>query len=395
MVNWKRNLFFLWISQFLSLAGFSFGLPFVPFYLRELGLSDPETVRIWSGLFMAAAGIPLAIATPIWGILADRYGRKPMILRANLGAVVVLVGMGLARSPEMLLVFRVMQGFLTGTVTANLTLVVTATPQHKMGLALGLMNSGVFAGATIGPLIGGIVADSFGFRASFFIAAALMLFSFLVALVFVREDFKPGQAGLFRFIRGLGPFLKERRFITTLGLIALLGFARFMLRPVYPLFIEEIASSRLGIATQTGIVNAAAGVAAVVAGIVIGRMADRGKKYRLGFFCLLFAGFLRLPQGFARQVWQLIPFRFGSDFFAAGVDPILNTLLAQHTSPERRGTAFGLAGSMKAIGWSSGSMLGAAVAAFWGFKATVVVNSVVFVLAALLLILAWDRRNET
>ncbi|MBN1836605.1 MAG: MFS transporter, partial [Spirochaetales bacterium] len=155
MIDWRRNLVFVWIAQVLSLVGFSFALPFAPFYLQELGVRGEETLRIWSGLFMAGAGIPLAIMTPIWGYLADHWGRKAMTLRATLGGTAVLLGMGLVRTPGALLLLRVLQGVFTGTVAANLTLVVSTTPEERIGFAIGVMNSAVFAGNAVGPLIGG------------------------------------------------------------------------------------------------------------------------------------------------------------------------------------------------------------------------------------------------
>ncbi len=387
MVDWKRNLTFLWIAQFLSLIGFSFALPFVPFYFQELGVTGSGALRVWTGLFAASSGIPLAIAAPIWGSLADRYGRRPMSLRASLGGAVVLAGMSLARTPGMLLAFRVLQGVFTGTITANLTLVVSTTPQKRIGMAVGIMNSAVYAGDTLAPLFGGLCADRFGYRISFAISALSLLASFLVTLLFVREDFQrapahapraPRSAELRRAASCRPPLGLRRRlsgihaavapFLPVVALIALGGFARYLATPLYPLLVQEIALPSLGLATQTGLVNAAAGVAIVMAGILFGRLADRGTISRLGRASGLAAGVLTASLAAARSIGTLIPLRMGADFCSGGADNLLNVQLARRADPKRRGLAFGLAGSVRSAAWALGGLTGglaSAVAGFW------------------------------
>jgi DHA1 family multidrug resistance protein-like MFS transporter len=368
MIDWRRNLLFLCLSQLLSLMGFGFALPFAPLYLRELGVSSPEALRIWSGLFTAGAGVPMAIAAPVWGVLSDRWGRKPMTLRANLAGAVVLSCMGLVHTPGMLVALRVCQGIFTGTVTANLALVVSTTPEKKMGLAVGVMNSAVFAGNAFGPLIGGYLSDHFGFRVAFYLSGLLLLAAFLIALLGVKEHFPRGGLPAASPGRMLD-FLTDHRLLAFVGLIALLGGSRYSPQPIYPLLVEEIANPRIGVSTQAGIVNAAAGVAAVLAGVVLGRLADAGRPYRLGIIASVAAALLFVPQGFARHIGGLLVLCFAAAFFAGGIEPILNVLLSRHVPVERRGAAFGLAGSARAVGWSVGGLIGGGLAAWLGFPA--------------------------
>ncbi|OHD27587.1 MAG: hypothetical protein A2064_13485 [Spirochaetes bacterium GWB1_66_5] len=382
MVDWKRNLTFLWIAQFLSLIGFSFALPFVPFYFQELGVSGRGALRVWTGLFAAGSGIPLAIAAPIWGALADRYGRRPMSLRASLAGAVVLAGMGLARTPGMLMVFRVLQGVFTGTITANLTLVVSNTPEKRIGLAVGIMNSAVFAGDTLAPLLGGLCADRFGYRLSFTISALSLLASFLVTLLFVREEFQrpPRQASKPAHLplRLAGLRTAVAPFLPVVGLIALGGFARYLATPQYPLLVQEIALPSLGLATQTGLVNAAAGLSVVLAGIVFGRLADRGGFSRLGRVSALAAGAFTAALAAARSIALLIPLRMSADFFSGGADSLLNVLLARRADPGRRGLAFGLAGSVRSAAWALGGLVGGLLSAVAGFWAVFLLGGAIF-----------------
>jgi DHA1 family multidrug resistance protein-like MFS transporter len=386
VVEWKRNLAFLWIAQFFSLVGFGFALPFVPFYFQELGITGRGALRIWTGLFAAGSGIPLAIAAPIWGSLADQYGRKPMSLRASLGGAVVLAGMGLARSPGMLLVFRVLQGVFTGTITANLTLVVSNTPEKRMGFAIGIMNSAVFAGDTLGPLVGGFCADLFGYRVSFLVSAISLVISFLITLVFVREDFqRPQGPAVSAPLRLSAVRTAVVPFLPVIGMIALAGFARYLAVPLYPLLVQEIALPSLGLATQTGMVNAAAGVAVVLAGIVFGRLADRGAFTRVGAACALAAGVFTAGLAAVRSIALLVPLRMAADFSYGGLDPLLSMLLARRVDAGRRGLAFGLAGSVRSAAWACGAMAGGLLSAAAGFWAVFLLGGVLFLTGAWLL----------
>jgi DHA1 family multidrug resistance protein-like MFS transporter len=388
-IPWQRNLTFLWTAQVLSMIGFNFALPFAPFYLQELGITGRSELRLWSGLFAAGAGIPLAIAAPIWGAVADRVGRKPMSLRASLGGALVLAGMALARTPGMLLFFRLLQGVFTGTITANLTLVVANTPEKRLGFAIGIMNSAVFAGNALGPLAGGYCADLFGYRVSFLISSLSLVLSFLITLIFVKEQFvRPAPRGatllprrsLRQRVRGLHSAVAG--FLPVVGLIALVGFAMYSALPIYPLLVRELAVPGLGVATQTGILNAAAGAAVVLAGILIGRLADRGGLAGLGAACAASAGAFTAALAAARSLWLLLPLRVAADFSSGGADPILNILLARRVNPERRGLAFGLAGSVRSAAWALGGLLGGVLSAYLGFWAVFVLGSAVFLIVA-------------
>ena len=167
MVHWKQNLAVVWVSQFLSIMGFFFAIPFAPYYIQELGVQDPVKIKLWVSLFGAAAPFSLAIFSPMWGALADRYGRRLMLLRANFGAAVVLALMATVESVEALIVLRLLQGLLAGTVTAAQTMVTSTTPENRSGTALGALSAAVYSGTMAGTFLGGLFAEYVGYRLSF------------------------------------------------------------------------------------------------------------------------------------------------------------------------------------------------------------------------------------
>src|ERR671920_633186 len=155
--GWNVTLYAVWVGQLLALIGFSSRVPFLPFYLGDLGVGDISGQALWSGAINAAGAAAMAITAPIWGLLADRYGRKPMLLRGLFGGAGVVTLMGFATAPWQLLVLRVFEGSMTGTVAAAAALVATSAPRHRMGYALGMVQTAVFAGAAGGPLLGGLI----------------------------------------------------------------------------------------------------------------------------------------------------------------------------------------------------------------------------------------------
>jgi DHA1 family multidrug resistance protein-like MFS transporter len=378
MEEWKSNLMFSWIAQLFSIMGFSFALPFAPFYLQELGVNGQARIRLWTGAFGSAAGITMALVTPFWGYLADRIGKKPMTLRASLGGAIVLFGMGLVQSPQMLLILRALQGVFTGTVTAYLTLVVSKTPKERMGLAIGLMNSAVFCGNSISPLLGGVFADLFGYRASFFVAAGLLFVSFLTSLIFVRERFKPESKISFSFFSDTKELLMGTGVFSIVGMIFFYAMSRMLQRPILPLLVQELVSTHARIATQAGLVVSATGVAAILAGIIIGTLADRGKTLKIGVFCALSGSIFVALIVFVSKVWQLLLLNFLFAFFVGGLDPILKVIMARIVPPEKRGSAFGLIGSARSFGWSVGALSGGIFAAIFGLRSIFIISALLF-----------------
>lgn len=188
-IDWKRNLYVAWLGCFFTGAAFSLVMPFLPLYVEQLGVTGHEALNMWSGVVFSITFLFSAIASPFWGRLADRKGRKLMLLRSALGMCIVMILMGLAQNIWQFLFLRAALGILGGFVPNANALIATQVPRNKSGWALGTLSTGAVSGALIGPLIGGYLADTYGLRPVFFITAAVLFICFLITLIYIRERF--------------------------------------------------------------------------------------------------------------------------------------------------------------------------------------------------------------
>lgn len=391
-ISWKRNLVAIWLSQFFSIMGFAFCMPFAPFYIQSLGVEDPVALKLWVALFAAATPLALALASPIWGMLSDRYGRRLMMLRAYGSAFFVVLLMGLVQQVESLVLLRFIQGFLTGTVTAAQTMVAVHTPNNRSGLALGLLSSALFSGAMCGAAIGGFFADRFGYRASFLVASGFFVIAFLLTLfgakdrvVEVDKDEEGRAVGSNRDqLKGAVPILV---------LIVLIALVRQFDMAFVPLRVQEVHGQEEGAARLTGWLFALASLAGMTGGFLLGKLSDSYHPGAIAGVSALGAGLAMLPQGLMDQFAWLAGGRFVMYFFAGGLDPVFQIWLAKHTPDGRKGWMMGWATTAKAAGWVAAPLAAGWIAATFSIRAIFYVAAVLFFL--LIPMIRWTVRKKT
>lgn len=369
MIAWKRNIIFIMAAQFFSMMAFSFAMPFVPFYLQEMGVRDAHKLKIWIALFNFAAPLTLAVFSPIWGAVGDRYGRRLMLLRANFGGVLVLFLMGMATSPTMLVGLRLFQGVLTGTMSAALTLVSVHAPENRSGFALGMLSAAVASGNTIGAFLGGLFADLFGYRMAFVAGSGLMLIAALLVLFGTEEYVAKRQEENERPQKfSLAPRnLGSAGFI--LFLISVIGFVITFDMGWLPLLVQEIHGGLRGVSFWSGSLSAVGGIAGFIAGPIIGRLADRITPPTIARISSIGSGFMTILVAFSHHFPLLFCARFCTSFCAGGLDPVFQIWLSKITPERERGVVFGWASSVRAVGWMFSPLISGTVAWLAGVRA--------------------------
>ncbi len=366
-------------------------MPFAPYYIQELGIEDSAELKIWVALFAAATPLALALVSPIWGAAADRFGRRLMLLRANIGAAMVLALMGGVRSVEALIALRLLQGALTGTFTAAQTMVAVQTPDSRSGAALGSLSAAVFSGAMVGAFLGGWFASVYGYRAAYFMSATLLLAAFLLVFFGTKElpleEETPEDHNGKKHPEGWSRF---RVALPILILITMIAAVRHFDLPMLPLLVQKIHGKE-DVAFWAGLLFAVSGVAGLLAGFIFGRMADRIHPSRIGKFTAIGAGILMIPQGLAQSLTVLFPVRFGMMFFSGGLEPVIQIWLAKVTPQKNRGFIFGWASTARSIGWVIAPLLSGVIAAGYGVRIIYFVGAGLFII--LIPLISWSSRH--
>jgi DHA1 family multidrug resistance protein-like MFS transporter len=387
--SWQRTLVVVWIAEFVALIGFSMVMPFLPFYVEELGVSDPDQVKFWSGIIVSAHAVTMAVFAPIWGSLADRYGRKLMLQRATFGGAIVLTLMAFARNPQQLLALRLLQGSLTGTVPAATTLVASAVPRERTGFALGWLQMGIYAGVSVGPLVGGLVADSLGYHTSFLATGACLFVAGLGVMFFIQENFQRPEsqpnAEPSRWWDGLLMVVRSRELLTVLGARLLTRTGARVLGPVLPLFVATLLPASSRVATMTGIVTGASAAASSVGSVVLGRMGDRVGYRRILLASSVMAAIFYALQAPVTNMTQLIILQLCMGAALSGTISSLTALLATLAPQGQQGAVYGVDTSVVSGANALGPLLGASLAIALGNRATFVLAAGVFILAAALI----------
>jgi DHA1 family multidrug resistance protein-like MFS transporter len=369
---WISTLVSVWFAQLACMTGFAFAFPFMPFYIRDLGVEGESAQRYWAGIVTAAPALTMMLTAPLWGVLADRYGRKLMVMRAMFGGAVVIGLMGLAGSVWVLLALRLVQGCLTGTVSATNALVSGVTPRRRVGFSLGLIQTAVFAGSAIGPLVGGMCADRVGYAATFLVAGGFLLAGGVLVAALAKEparDPHPATATVAPQAEGLWSVLMRPGFAVVIGTVFLLQFAGTVLGPVFPLYVETLVRDKSVVNTETGRLLSVTALCAACAAVPLGWVSDRLGPRRILVLGTLVSGLLMFPQAYVHQVGNLYALRVALGFALGGIGPAMGGFVNRAVPRASQGKAFGVVQSATSLGFGMGPVVGGAVGALFGLRA--------------------------
>jgi MFS transporter, DHA1 family, multidrug resistance protein len=366
---WQRTLYIMIFAQLMSSVGFSIMFPFLPRYVAFLGSSTGMSLELLAALVFSAQALTMTLASPVWGAVSDRFGRKPMVERAAYSGAVTLALMAFVPNAEMLVLLRALQGFLTGTVSAGNALVASAVPRNRVGYAMGLLQLGLGSGVAIGPFIGGLLADAFGFRATFLVTAVLLVLSGLMVTFGVKETFvRPvrkaaaeGGAPRGGMLASWKRILRAPQVGTLYTLSFLNWLGRNMLTPILPLFIATLPLAASGVNTTIGLIVGIAAATGTVSAVYLGRLGDRIGHRPILIGCAVAAALLYLPQSLVTQVWQLLVLQALTGVAVGGLTPSVAALLSRHTQPGQEGSVYGLDNAIVSASRTLAPLLGAAV----------------------------------
>ena len=377
MERWKVNLLLLWLSQILVVVGYAAALPFIPLFISQrYGITDEGTLGLIVAWFHFVSTGSFAVMAPIWGRLADRYGRKLMLLRACFMDAVIFPLMVYAPNLTVLFILRILASMFTGTTSAAQPLIVSGTPKERHGFALGLLSTALWSGNMLGYLFGGLIVHSFGFTAAFMFCGGAYLLSGIIVL-FVHEDFKPVTSREKQ--SGGGGFSLDASVWLVLSLILLLGFIRYFEMPYLPQLAKRIVGEKTA-AFWTGNVSAAAALGGVLAGALCGYLADKTSASRIIIPALVIGGVSVLWQGYASSIASLVAARFFAYLAVGGIGPIFLTLITKITAKEKQGLVFGLNTTAENTGIMLSTVFSGGVIYYVGVRGVYATTALLFLL---------------
>lgn len=376
------------VAHLVSSIGFASIFPFLPLYVRELGTDTNLSIELLSGLVFSSMAFTMMIASPIWGSLADRLGRKMMVQRSMYGATIITLLMVFATRAEHLILLRAIQGLITGTIAAGSALIASEAPRDRIGFAMGLVQTALGLGNAVGPMIGGVIADWFGYHQVFYVTSALLLLGGIIVTIFTTESNKPVKTEK-KSVRIWSEWKRifSARRIQVAYLVRFLGqFSGSLITPILSLFVLALVGAEgEGLNTLTGLIIGLSSATMTVFAVYFGQLGDRIGHRKILLLSALASAILYVLQAAATGVWQLLALQAMVGVAAGGIVPSASALLTRATQAGDEGTVFGIDNSITSMARAIGPLLGAAIAAWSGLRVAFGAVAVVYALMALII----------
>ncbi|WP_407528781.1 MFS transporter [Methylobacterium oryzisoli] len=379
--HWRRNLVVCVFGSFTTIVAMTLLLPFLPLYVRDLGVADEAAIVQWSGIAFGATFFSAALVAPLWGRLADRYGRKLMLVRASLGMAVAMSLIGLAQDVWQLVGLRLLAGLLGGYASGSMVLVATQTPKDRSAWALGVLSAGIMAGNLVGPLVGGVMPPLIGIRATFFAAGAVIFGAFLATLALIREAPRPPRearqaAGGWAQVPDKGPALA----MLATGLLLML--AVMSIEPIITVYVAELVSDPARVTLVAGLAMSATALGSILSAPRLGRLADRIGAWPVITGSLAVSALLLVPQALVVADWQLVALRFLMGLALGGLLPCIASVI-RHSVPDRvAGTMLGYSTSSQYAGQVLGPLLGGFAGGHFGMRSVFLATALILAAGA-------------
>ncbi|VVO03240.1 MFS transporter [Pseudomonas fluorescens] len=384
VMYWRRNLTVCVFGSFTTLVSLSMLLPFLPLYVQQLGVTSQADVVQWSAVAFGATFFGTAITAPLWGRLADRYGRKPMLVRAAIGMAIVMSLIGLARNVTDLVALRLLAGLIGGYASASIVMIGSQVPRERAGWALGVLSTGALSGNLIGPLVGGFLPEFVGIRGTFFVGGGMIAVAALTTLLFVREDFDRASDARQRDRKnrpeGTGSKWPVIAALLMTAMMVLL--ANMSIEPIITVYIGDLGVPVDHQARIAGVVMACSALGSILTAARLGAVADRVGGWRVIVGCLLLTAVVMVPQAFVTQWWQLAVLRGVMGMTIAGLLPAIAKLIRHSVEEHNTGKILGYLQSAQFSGQVIGPLIGGQIGAHLGLHHVFLVTAALLVSCA-------------
>ncbi len=367
-ISWKENLRVAWFGSFLTGASISLVVPFMPIFVEQLGI-EQDQVAFYAGLAISVSAVSAALVSPIWGILADKYGRKPMMIRAGLAMTITMGGLAFVPNIYWLLFLRLLNGVFTGFVPNATALIASQVPKDKSGYALGTLSTGVVAGTLTGPFVGGLVAEIFGIRNVFLLIGGFLFLAALLTIFFIKEDFQPIAKEKAIPTKELFGSIKHSHLLISLFLTTfVIQFSAQSIGPILALYVRDLGQTE-NLLFVSGLIVSSMGFSSMMSAGILGKLGDKVGNHRLLVTAQIYSVIIYLLCAHATSPLQLGVYRFLFGLGTGALIPGVNALLSKMTPKSGISRIFAFNQVFFYLGGVIGPMAGSAVAGYLGYHA--------------------------
>lgn len=375
-INWKQNLRVAWLGNFFTGASFSLVMPFMALYVEQLG-APQNKVEWYAGLAVSLSALTSALIAPVWGRLADRYGRKPMMVRASLVMTFTMGGLAFVPNVFWLLVLRILNGLFSGYVPNSTALIASQAPKNRSGYALGTLATGVIGGSLVGPLLGGVLAEILGIRQVFLLVGFILLICNLMTIFLVKEDFQPVTKAEVLSTRDLFSLIKDKQILIGLFVTSMIiQVSAQSIAPILTLYIRHLGQTE-NLMFVSGLIVSALGFSSMLSSSTLGKIGDRIGNHRLLLIALFYSFSMYVLCALAQNSLQLGIVRFLYGFGTGALMPSINSLLTKITPREGISRIFSYNQMFMNIGQVIGPFIGSAIATDLGYRSVFYVTSLI------------------
>ncbi|GED20336.1 MFS transporter [Kurthia gibsonii] len=381
----KRNFIIIWISNLLVAGTMTMIMPFLSLYIETLGHFSEGYVQKWSGLIFGATFISAFIMSPIWGRIADKYGYKPILIINAIGLAISILLMGYVENVWQFFFLRLAMGVVTGFIPTSIAFISTQTEKKEAGKTLGTLQMGSVSGSLFGPIVGGLLADAFGFQYTFFITSTSVLLAGIIIFFGVKEvraTVSKKARQIYSRRQVLGGIFKHRLLINVMLITSLIQIGNFSIQPLLSLYVADLTHDVTQVTFLAGLTFSAAGLGNILFARFWGRLGDHIGYEKVLFILLGLAVIFMIPQAWVTALWQLILLRLVYGTVLGGLIPITTALIRREAPVTVQGEVMGYNTSFRFFGNIIGPLIG-------GFVSGIFSISAVFYVTAALFFIAW------
>lgn len=379
--NMRHNFIIILVANFIVAASVTMIMPFLSLYIDTLGDFTDSYVQTWAGIIFAATFITAFLMSPIWGRIADKYGYKPIMIINCFGVATSIFLMGYVQNVEQFFLLRLAMGVVTGFIPTSIAFISKHTPKEVAGKTLGTLQMGSVGGTLFGPVLGGLMADTFGFKYTFIITAVTITIAAVIIIFGIHEPtiIRKVKNAIYSRKNVIWAIFHHRLILNVMFVTSLIQIGNFSIQPLLSLYVSELTPSQ-EIAMLAGVTFSAAGLGNICFARFWGKLADHYGYERILSYLLIMAVVFIIPQAFVTELWQLIILRFFFGIVSGGLIPITSALIRREAPIEVQGEIMGYNQSFRFLGNIIGPVLGGIVASFGGIHSVFYTTGLLFLI---------------